>query len=61
MKKFERTKNMSCFFINLWVITVHTHRTAYELVDLFLEEGADINAPLLIVLMLFVQASLSER
>lgn len=36
---------MTCFFINLWVITVHSHRTAYELSDLFLEKRADINAP----------------
>lgn len=36
---------MACFFINLWVITVHRHRPVYELGDLFLEKGADINAP----------------
>lgn len=36
---------MTCFFIHLWVITVHRHGTAYELGDLFLEKGADNNAP----------------
>lgn len=36
---------MACFFINLRVITVHRHGTAYELGDLFLEKGADINVP----------------
>lgn len=36
---------MGCFFINLWVITVHRHRTAYEMGDLFSAKGADINAP----------------
>lgn len=39
-----KPQNMSCFFINLLVIAVHRHRTAYELGDLFLEKGADINA-----------------
>lgn len=29
---------MACFFNNLWVITAHRLRTAYE-------KGADINAP----------------
>lgn len=36
---------MACVLNNLWVITVHRHRTVYELGDLFLEKGADINAP----------------
>ena len=36
---------MSCFFINLWVITVHRHRAVCELGDLFWEEKSDINAP----------------
>ncbi len=35
---------MACVLYNLWVITVHRHRTVYELGDLFLEKGADINA-----------------
>ena len=33
-----------CYFINPSVIIVPSHRTAYELRDLFLERADDINA-----------------
>lgn len=48
-RNWTKPNNVAFFFpfINLCVITVHRHRTVYELDDLFLEKRVDINAPFL--------------